>query len=44
MVRLRSGNGNKSATVYTARDQQIHEALALTPLDTQQLLEAQRDL
>src|SRR5215207_2560447 len=29
---------NKSATVYTARDQQIHEALALTPLDTQQLL------
>jgi hypothetical protein len=26
------------ATVYTARDQQIHEALALTPLDTQQLL------
>jgi hypothetical protein len=29
---------NKSATIYTARDQQIHEALALTPLDTRQLL------
>jgi hypothetical protein len=29
---------NKSVTVYTARDQQIHEALALTPLDTRQLL------
>jgi hypothetical protein len=29
---------NKTTTVYTARDQQIHEALALTPLDTQQLL------
>jgi hypothetical protein len=29
---------SKSATLYTARDQQIHEALALTPLDTQQLL------
>jgi hypothetical protein len=29
---------NKSAAIYTARDQQIHEALALTPLDTQQLL------
>jgi hypothetical protein len=29
---------SKSATVYTARDQQIHEALALTPLDTRQLL------
>lgn len=29
---------SKSATVYTARDQQIHEALALTPLDTYQLL------
>jgi hypothetical protein len=29
---------NKSSIIYTARDQQIHEALALTPLDTQQLL------
>src|SRR4051794_18487544 len=29
---------SKSATVYTARDQQIHEALAITPLDTHQLL------
>jgi hypothetical protein len=29
---------SKSATVYTARDQQIHEALALTPLDTRQLV------
>jgi hypothetical protein len=29
---------NRSATVYTARDQQIHQALALTPLDTRQLL------
>ena len=28
----------RSATIYTARDQQIHEALAITPLDTQQLL------
>jgi hypothetical protein len=28
----------KSSIIYTARDQQIHEALALTPLDTQQLL------
>jgi hypothetical protein len=27
-----------SSIIYTARDQQIHEALALTPLDTQQLL------
>jgi len=29
---------SKTVTIYTARDQQIHEALALTPLDTQQLL------
>jgi hypothetical protein len=29
---------NKTSIVLTARDQQIHEALALTPLDTQQLL------
>ncbi len=28
----------RSRIVYTARDQQIHQALALTPLDTQQLL------
>jgi hypothetical protein len=28
----------KTSIIYTARDQQIHEALALTPLDTQQLL------
>jgi hypothetical protein len=28
----------RSSIIYTARDQQIHEALALTPLDTQQLL------
>jgi hypothetical protein len=28
----------KSLVIYTARDQQIHERLALTPLDTQQLL------
>ena len=28
----------RSVTVYTARDQQLHEALALTPLDTHQLL------
>lgn len=29
---------SKSSIIYTARDQQIHEALTLTPLDTQQLL------
>jgi hypothetical protein len=29
---------SSTATLYTARDQQIHEALALTPLDTHQLL------
>lgn len=29
---------SKTVTIYTARDQQIHEALTLTPLDTQQLL------
>jgi hypothetical protein len=29
---------SKCSIIYTARDQQIHEALALTPLDTQQLL------
>ena len=29
---------SKSSVIYTARDQQLHEALALTPLDTQQLL------
>jgi hypothetical protein len=29
---------SRSSIIYTARDQQIHEALALTPLDTQQLL------
>src|SRR4051794_36528315 len=28
----------KTSIIYTARDQQIHAALALTPLDTQQLL------
>jgi hypothetical protein len=29
---------SKSSIIYTARDQQLHEALALTPLDTRQLL------
>jgi len=29
---------SKCATIYTARDRQIHEALCLTPLDTRQLL------
>jgi hypothetical protein len=29
---------SKRSIIYTARDQQIHEALALTPLDTRQLL------
>jgi hypothetical protein len=29
---------NKTSIIYTARDQQIHQSLALTPLDTQQLL------
>jgi hypothetical protein len=29
---------SKPSIIYTARDQQIHEALALTALDTQQLL------
>ncbi len=29
---------SRSTAIYTARDQQLHEALALTPLDTQQLL------
>lgn len=28
----------KSSIIYTARDQQLHEALAVSPLDTQQLL------
>ena len=32
------GMANKSSIIYTARDQQLHEALALSPLDTQQLL------
>lgn len=32
------GMASKSSIIYTARDQQLHEALALTPLDTQQLL------
>jgi hypothetical protein len=31
---------SKSNVIYTARDQQIHELLALTPLDTHQLLRA----
>jgi hypothetical protein len=31
---------SKSIVIYTARDQQIQECLALTPLDTQQLLKA----
>lgn len=29
---------SKTSVIYTPRDQQIHEMLALTPLDTQQLL------
>lgn len=29
---------NKYSIIYTARDQQIHESLNITPLDTQQLL------
>ena len=31
---------SKSIVIYTARDEQIHRLLALTPLDTQQLLKA----
>jgi hypothetical protein len=31
---------SKSTVIYTARDEQIHRLLALTPLDTQQLLKA----
>lgn len=31
---------SKSSIIYTARDQQIHELLAITPLDTPQLLRA----
>ena len=31
---------SKSTIIYTARDQQIHRLLALTPLDTRQLLKA----
>jgi hypothetical protein len=31
---------SKTSIIYTARDQQIHQLLAITPLDTKQLLKA----